>query len=264
MDALGFGDYQFHEAANIFPLLDSVELENLAEDIRTNGLVEPLKLCDGKIIDGRNRYKACLLAQVKPKFDEVSPSDPVAYVLSLNLHRRHLTPSQASMCAARARDIYERQAKERQGKRNDLVEKLPQCDSGKARDLAGKAFGVSGKSVDHASRVIEKGIPELAKAVDEGRIAVSTAAILATEPEEVQRAEVNNPNRNRKYKPVVGGSGTTEPKEKLKDEPVEGEVRGVGVRRAHDAIACLKRIPKADALRKRGFQIVSDYIKQNR
>jgi hypothetical protein len=80
------------------------------------------------------------------------------------------------MCAARARQIYERQAKERQGKRNDLVENLPPSESGKARDKAGAAFGVSGKSVDFAKRVIEKGIPELAKAVDEGRMAVSMAA----------------------------------------------------------------------------------------
>jgi hypothetical protein len=98
----------------------------------------------------------------------VTPDNPVSYVLSLNLHRRHLTPSQASMCAARAREIYEREAKERQGKRTDLdiPANLPECKKGDARDIAGKAFGVSGKSVDHATRVIEKGIPELAKAVD--------------------------------------------------------------------------------------------------
>lgn len=81
------------------------------------------------------------------------------------------------MCAARAREIYERQAKDRQklGREN-----LPDPDQqGRARDKAGKAFGVSGKSVDHASRVIEKGIPELAKAVDEGRM--YTTARLRTE-----------------------------------------------------------------------------------
>jgi len=76
------------------------------------------------------------------------------------------------MCAARAREIYERDAESRMkaGTKADPVENLPQ---GKARDIAGKAFGVSGKSVDHAKRVLDKGIPELAKAVDEGRMAVS-------------------------------------------------------------------------------------------
>lgn len=109
--------------------------------------------------------------------------DPVAYVLSLNLLRRHLTPSQASMCAARARELYEQQAKERQKRKpaDSVPENLPE-QKHDARDAAGKAFGVSGKSVDYAKRVIEKGIPELAQAVDSGRMAVSTAAGLATEP----------------------------------------------------------------------------------
>lgn len=70
------------------------------------------------------------------------------------------------MCAARAREIYEREAKERQklseGRGQKGMEKLPHLNTGAARDLAGKAFGVSGKSVDHAKRVIEKGIASAA------------------------------------------------------------------------------------------------------
>jgi hypothetical protein len=48
------------------------------------------------------------------------------------------------------------------------------------------------------------------------------------------------------------------------EEKPEGEVRGVGVTRANEAINCLIRIPKNDALRKRGFQIVTDWIKANK
>ncbi len=70
-------------------------------------------------------------------------------------HRRHLTVSQAAMCAARAREIYEREAKERQQstlKQNATVPaNLPERSKADARDAAGKAFGVSGKSVDHAT-----------------------------------------------------------------------------------------------------------------
>jgi len=43
----------------------------------------------------------------------------------------------------------------------------------------------------------------------------------------------------------------------------EGVDNGVGVSRAHEAINCLKRIPKNDRLRKRGFQIVTDWIRDN-
>lgn len=146
-----------------------------ATDIRTNGQRESIKTFNNLILDGRNRYRACLDANKEPRFETVNPDDPVAFVLSLNLHRRHLIPSQAAMCAARAREIYERQARERQGKRNDLVENLPPSEPTKARDAAGKAFGVSGKSVDFAKRVIEQGIPELAKAVDDGRMAPASS-----------------------------------------------------------------------------------------
>ena len=79
----------FHEAANIFPI-DDEHLDELAEDIRKNGQQVQVELLDGKIIDGRRRWLACIKAGVKAGTRVVSVSDPVAYVLSLNLHRRHL------------------------------------------------------------------------------------------------------------------------------------------------------------------------------
>ncbi len=116
------------------------------------------------------------------------------------------------MVAARAKEIFEQEAKERQrgGQGGKLLPvTLPEA-KGDARDKAGKAVGVSGRSVDHASRVLAKGTPALVKAVEEGRMAVSTAAILATEPPEIQDAEATTPKRNRKYQSGLGG-GAPEP-----------------------------------------------------
>lgn len=81
------------------------------------------------------------------------------------------------MCAARARDVYEEQAKARMvsGKKADPVGNFPQGQDGISRDAAGKAFGVSGKSVDFAKKVIANGTPELIEAIDNGRMAVNTA-----------------------------------------------------------------------------------------
>jgi hypothetical protein len=206
----------WHPAATIFPMFPEAELIALADDIEKNGQREPILILDGKILDGRNRNLACKLKGIEPITQVVTGiDDPVFYVLSLNLHRRHLTPSQASMCAARAREVYELQAKERQQasggdqskKKIAVVENLPQPEAIKARDAAGKAFGVSGRSVDFAKKVIEKGIPELVKAVDEGRMAVSTAAVLASETEEVQREGIER-HANR------GGSKPKKPPEK--------------------------------------------------
>lgn len=259
-------EIEFHDAANIFPL-DEEHIAELAIDIQRNGQQVPIELIDGKIVDGRRRYLACQSADIEPMFKTVSPADPVGYVLSLNLHRRHLTPAQAAMVGGRVRAIYDEQAKERQqarkGKQSgSTVENLPQLETGKSRDKAGAAVGVSGKSVDFATKVLSQGTPELIKAVDEGRMAISSAAILATEPEDVQREELADPRRNRSYQSLT--KAAKESRKPAEDEAPVGERRGKGVILANEAINCLTRIPKNDALRKRGFQIVMDWIKANK
>lgn len=258
--------FAVHEAAELFPL-DEEHIDELAGDIKSNGQQVAIELLDGKVIDGRRRLAACTRLGIEPKTRTVKVPDPVAYVLSLNLHRRHLTPSQLSMVAARVRAIYDKQAKERMesGKRNPVAS-LPQGNEGKARDLAGKAVGVSGKSVDYATRVLERGTPELVKAVDEGRVAVSTAAIHAGDSAEEQREFINRvPNRN--YiscsKSPEDKRETPEAKAKANDN---GEIKliGVGVIRANEAINSLTRIPKNDALRQRGLQLVMDWCRRNK
>jgi hypothetical protein len=180
--------YEYHEAANIFPMMEGEAFDELAADIKRHGLRDDIELLDGKIIDGRNRFKACEAAGVKPRYKTVTVDDPVDYVLSKNLHRRHLTPSQASMVAARVRDYYDRQAKERQKRKpvDSVPEKLPE-QKGDSRDQAGKDVGVSGKTVDAATKVLKRGVPELVKAVDQGRMSVSMAAKIVTEDEETQK-----------------------------------------------------------------------------
>ncbi len=89
-------------------MMGKVDLQSLADDIRANGLRESIKLWDvgGPVVDGRNRLAACKLAGVAPKFEAiVGESDPVAYVVSLNLHRRHLDTSQRANVAARIANL---------------------------------------------------------------------------------------------------------------------------------------------------------------
>jgi hypothetical protein len=81
-----------HPTAEIFPMLDQDELDALAADIKGHGLRELITLYEGKILDGRNRYQACLGAGIEPRFEEFTGADPVAFVISKNIRRRHLTP----------------------------------------------------------------------------------------------------------------------------------------------------------------------------
>lgn len=173
-------EYEFHEAAALFPLMDSHEADELLRDIKANGLLSPIELLSGKILDGRNRYRACLAASVEPKYISITVEDPVAYVLSRNLHRRHLTVSQRAMIAQKARAYYDQQAKERQKIRTGSQpgadkETFPELSRGQARDQAGALTGVSGIYVDRARRVIERGDPETVKAVESGAMTINAA-----------------------------------------------------------------------------------------
>lgn len=90
-----------HPIAAIFPLLPEHELEALAEDVKERGVEVPIVLYEGKILDGRNRYRAAMQSGVHFQTNYYTGDNPVKYVLSLNLHRRHLTESQRQMVAAK-------------------------------------------------------------------------------------------------------------------------------------------------------------------
>lgn len=74
--------------------------------------------------------------------------------------------SQWSMVAARVKEQFAREAKERQKRKpkDSVPVKVPE-QTGDARDKAGEAVGVSGSAVDQATKVLGKGAPELIKAV---------------------------------------------------------------------------------------------------
>jgi N6-adenosine-specific RNA methylase IME4 len=89
-----------HEAADVFPLMDDASLRSLADDIARRGLDQPLLVCDGKLVDGRNRLKACEIAGVQPWF-EARGGNPWELAWACNGARRDLSEAQKA-CALRA------------------------------------------------------------------------------------------------------------------------------------------------------------------
>lgn len=120
-------DMKFHPAANIFPLMAEDEFARLVEDIKLNGQLEPIWLdSEGQIIDGRNRYMACLKANIQPITKTWTGNGSIVdFAVSLNLHRRHLTASQRACVATEMLPLLEEEARIRQ--------QASRLDSDKAR-----------------------------------------------------------------------------------------------------------------------------------
>ena len=112
--------YEYHEIANIFPMMQDDEYERLKDDIAINGQLEPIVLYEGKVLDGRNRYKALCDIGLKTDFEEYQGDQPLSYVISKNLHRRHLTSSQKAMAAIEIEKLFAVEAKVNQGIRTDI------------------------------------------------------------------------------------------------------------------------------------------------
>ena len=92
-----YNRHAYHPIADMFPLLKDAEFDDLVEDIRKHGLREPISLFEQKIIDGRNRERACIKAGVEPRYRSIvfdNHDAAAAYVISKNIRRRHLTPEQ--------------------------------------------------------------------------------------------------------------------------------------------------------------------------
>ena len=86
-------ELKHHPAADAFPMMDDPHYGELRDDIERNGQIDPITVQDGKILDGRNRYKACIELGIEPSTRE-HDGDPWAYVWSLNGQRRDLVAEQ--------------------------------------------------------------------------------------------------------------------------------------------------------------------------
>jgi len=121
---------------------------------------------------------------VKPRFEEWSNGSPVLYVLSKNLHLRHLTTSQRSAVAADSVPMLAEEAKLRQGGagRFGSCSKQQEPDSngdnreirGGARDIAAKMMQVSHDTVQGAMDV-KKANPKEFERIKRGEITVGAA-----------------------------------------------------------------------------------------
>lgn len=211
---------KFHEVADIFPMMSSEEYESLKADIKQNGLLQPIWTYEDQIIDGRNRYNACLDLGIIPQYQIWNGTGSlVAFVVSLNLQRRHLNSSQKAFVALEVERLLAVEARERQreaGAKNlqnylvnqnfdeldetvelfedpepvNMKKPLPTkpeisktpIKQPQASEQAAKLTGTNRQYVADAKSIQEKA-PDVAEAVKSGAIKIYEAKRVATLPE---------------------------------------------------------------------------------
>ena len=181
---------KFHKVADIFPLLEGEEFDALINDIRENGLLEPIWVHDEQIIDGRNRFRACEEAEVDPAFQDYRGTEEglISFVVSLNLIRRHLTVGQRAALAVALKPML---ADEAATRHEQLAGRETQQISagfvGQARDQAGALVGVSHASVDEAEHVSRRN-PEVFERLKSGEVNLPQATAVLDLEDKVANA----------------------------------------------------------------------------
>lgn len=209
-------DLECHDLCLAFPAMPEDEFNELRDNIVAWGLMEPITLFQGKILDGRHRHRACVLEDVDPHFETfMGPGSPADYVLSKNLHRRNLTKEQRLHAVSLTIEWMKKAAAERQatagaenlkkhnigipssgkftGTSEPTVVEFPKPnrkrEDGETRAEVAKLAGVSAKTASDFLTVKDKGTEEDYQSVISGKSSVSGKAKEVRKREAVEKVK---------------------------------------------------------------------------
>lgn len=214
---------RFHPIANIFPLMDDDAFAALVKDISENGLTDAVVMLDGKILDGRNRWLATQelgIPHREIQFEQLQlgSDDPMSFVWSRNVQRRHLNAGQIAMAAEKLETL--KHGGDRTGETSGKVLNRKQI---------AKQTGASPASIDKARRVKRQGKPELAQAVEKGDLTLNAADQIARLPEEEQEQVLKSEN------PVAEAARREQKREKRPMKPPNPSVTMRGHMTGHQS-----------------------------
>lgn len=208
--------YKQHPLSAAFPAMAEDDFALLVADIDANGQRDPVVLFEGDVIDGWHRTRACdQLAMPVRTIELPAGVDPVAFVLSRNLHRRHLTASQRAIAVAACAKwlpvggrVESATAAPAPDSATVALSPVPEPAGKSLKELADDA-GVSRRTMAHAAKVVKEAAPEVAQAVKDGTLPVAQAAGIAALPKDEQPAAAAAPPAKpaRKAKPEPDNAG---------------------------------------------------------
>jgi len=174
---------EIHPAAELFPMMSETEFEAMKEDIRLHGQNDDVLIWNGQLLDGRNRLRACVELGIEPGWSELPKTlDPVAWVLSHNLHRRHLSTAQRAMVATNLATLLNGQQKRESDAAG--IQAASQIE-------AAKQLHVSRDSVQKARKVKENATQAVVAAVEAGQMSLN-AAVKTTKPDKPKEIKPKN------------------------------------------------------------------------
>lgn len=222
-------NYEFHPLANIFPLIEGQPFDDLVADVKRNGVREPIWMYQHQILDGRNRYRAAKQAGRDVEIRSYEGDNAVSFVISLNLHRRHLNESQRAAVAAKLANLSNGGI--RPGQNTEASQTANLQSEAVTRAQAAKLLNVSERTVNAAAKVIHEGDESLVKAVERGDVAVSSAAKVAQLPKEEQREIVEQGRAKEVAKAArqVGKPKTGSKADAIREELKEVSQRGASI-----------------------------------
>ncbi len=158
-----------HPLAELFPEMPKEQFASFKADIKDHGQRLPITIYEGKILDGVNRERACQELGIKLKTEIYEDDDPLGFVISQNIQRRHLDKSQKALIGAR----FATMKNGRPDQNHKLVNGFP------IPEIAGK-FGIAKPMITWGKQILEKGTPELIRSVELGIVTVKAAKDLAS------------------------------------------------------------------------------------
>lgn len=159
---------EFHPISTIFPMMEEKDFNDLVADIAKYGQREIIIVYENKILDGRNRFMACEKLKRTPRIRELNcnDGDPIDFVLSANLQRRHLKPQQRAMAIVAANEL-----RSDSGGR-PKTSSIEEVSKPLSRQQAAKLADTSITMIERAKFVSTKGTEEEKEAVRSGKKAI--------------------------------------------------------------------------------------------
>lgn len=178
-----------NEFRDLIPPLSDDEKKQLEENILHDGIQDPLKVWNGILIDGHNRYEIAQahgLEFATTEMQFASRDDVIIWIIKNQFGRRNLSAYDRSILALKLKPVIAAKAKERQGERNDIVKiscqsseeespTPPPAREQKTDYQVAKAAGVSEDTIRKVEKIEAQATPEVKAALKSGEISINQA-----------------------------------------------------------------------------------------